>query len=141
MKNWTHQETKPFLTGWRPAEVVKWYDGDTPKIRIDLGFGVDGYRGYVRLVSENALLTKSKKDDIIDTPELRGPERQDGLVARARVVELIPVGSIVRVWSYRGDGKRGKYGRYLVVMLFFHENKWRSIGDVLVAEGLAEDHL
>lgn len=143
MKIWTEEETKPFLTGWRPAEILYWYDADTPKIRIDLGFGVDGYKGYVRLISENALITPDdKSDDIVDAWELRGVERPWGQEAKARVLELIPQYSTVRVWSYKGDGKRGKYGRYLTILLYEKsKDEWISIGDQLIVEGHATDNL
>lgn len=118
-KLWSDAETAPFITGWRPARVVKWYDADTPKLRIDVGYDIDGVRTYVRLLAEGAVLTPDdKSDDVVDAWELRGAERALGQAAKARASELIPVGSAVRVWSFKGSGTKGKYGRWLVVILY-----------------------
>jgi len=57
-KLWTTQETEPFQTAWRKAMVLRVTDGDTIHLRIDLGFDVDGVKAPVRLLSENALLTR-----------------------------------------------------------------------------------
>ena len=141
---WTDAESTPFLTGWRPVEVLWWYDADTSMLRIDVGFGVDGPKGYVRLLTEGAVLTPNDKtDDGVDAWELRGAERTLGLTAKARVEELIPAGSKIRVWSFKGSGDTGKYGRWLCVILFQHdvltdEGEWLSLGDLLMREGHAE---
>ena len=51
------------------AYVRKIYDGDTITVDIDLGFGVVLHNQKVRLVRINA-------------PELRGEQREKGLVSR-----------------------------------------------------------
>lgn len=138
-KLWTDEECRPFETGWRPAEILYWYDADTPMVRIDVGFTINGPTQYVRLLTEGTILTPlDKSDDKVDAWELRRSERPLGLIAKARVQELIPDGSEVRVWSFKGKGKTGKYGRWLVVMLYRVEGGWRSIGDVLLQEGHAD---
>lgn len=138
MKLWTDAETAPFATGWRPAEVVYVYDADTPKLRIDVGFGLDGVKSYVRLLTEGAVLTPGDRtDDNLDAWELRGDERPLGLTAKARVLELLPVGERVRIWSFSGRGDRGKYGRWLAVILYSTAEGWRSLGDTLLEEGHA----
>jgi len=119
MKLWTDEETQPFLTPWRQATVLRWYDADTPTLRIDLGFDIDGIKTPVRLLAEGAVTTPDDKtDDSVDAWEMRGREREQGKLAKARVLELIPVGSTIRIWSKKGRGNKGKYGRWLCVILF-----------------------
>lgn len=141
-KLWTDEECTPFLTGFRPAEILSWYDADTPKVEITLGFGVKtqpGEKGYIRLLAEGAILTpEDRSDDGVDAWEMRGSERELGKAAKARVLELIPVGSQVRLWSFKGSGKTGKYGRWLCVILYQVAEGWRSLAETLLEEGHAE---
>ena len=68
----------------------------------------------------------------IDTPELRGVEREDGLISRDRVRELI---LDKRVFIKTTKDKKGKYGRWLgEVYLSLDES---SINALLISEGLA----
>ena len=72
----------------------------------------------------------------IDTPELRGDaaEKAAGRAARARLAELMPVGSPVLIQST----KAGKYGRYLAdVFVEQSEGVTVHVNGVLVAEGHA----
>ena len=111
------------------ATVMRIYDGDTIYVDIDLGcgqhmLGVDGRGEPLRLFG-------------IDTPEIRGEERAEGLVARDRVVALIPIGTRVVVETFLD--KKGKYGRLLAVVHYEAEpDLWRSLNAQLVTEGLAE---
>ncbi len=77
------------------AKVVRWLDGDTVDVMIDLGFHT-----YKR---ERLRLAR------IDTPEIRGKERPQGLISKAEVEKLCPVDSDIIVQST----KRGKYGRFI----------------------------
>lgn len=143
MKLWTPEETVPFITAWREAEVVKVVDADTLDLSIDLGFEVRIVT-RIRLISEAVITTpQNRLDDGVDAWETRGVERERGLAAKARVLMLCPQGSTVRMFSRRG-GSRGKYGRWLAAILYATRNPktgavdWRSLGDTLVAEGHAE---
>lgn len=100
------------------ANVISVYDGDTVTLDIDLGCWVWKHSEKCRLFG-------------IDTPELRGSERADGLVARDRLRELI-LGKQVIIKTYKD--KEGKYGRLLVKIFLDGQN----INDLLVEEGLAE---
>lgn len=62
-----------FLYRYR-ATLVRVVDGDTVRLRVDLGFNI--------AFEENFRLAD------IDTPEVRGPEREDGLKAKAFVEEF-----------------------------------------------------
>ena len=79
------------------------YDGDTVRVDIDLGFGIWFRNQALRLIG-------------IDTPELRGSEREAGLVARnfmraslRAARELI----VETTLDKKGKDKKGKYGRWL----------------------------
>ena len=58
------------------AIVTKVYDGDTITVDIDLGLGVWLKKQTIRLYG-------------INTPELRGDEREEGLESRAELIELL----------------------------------------------------
>lgn len=105
------------------AKVVGIYDGDSVTLDIDLGFKSWLKKQKVRLYG-------------IDTPEIRGEERLDGLVSRARLRELIE-GREVIITSYKD--KTGKYGRWLAtIFLDCGNDNWCNINQLLVDEGLAE---
>lgn len=106
------------------AIVVDAYDADTMRADIDLGFGVWLKNQSIRWLG-------------IDAWEVRGEEREDGLVARDRVRELILDKEVI-LKTYKDD--KGKYGRWLAevytgstVML-----EWgNSINQKLINEGHA----
>lgn len=80
------------------ARIVSIYDGDTLRADVDLGFGVWQAKQKFRLYG-------------INTPEVRGPERADGIRVRDYLRQMIPDGSEVHIRSIRDT--TGKYGRYL----------------------------
>ncbi len=80
------------------ATVVKVYDGDTCTVVIDLGFKLT-YKTSVRL-------------RWLDAPEVRGEEREKGLIVRDWLRDLLPIGTKVVIESE----KLGKYGRPIVVL-------------------------
>ena len=79
--------------------ILKWIDGDTCDVAMDLGFDCWLHRQRIRL-------------DGVDTPESRTrdlEEKKYGLQAKAFVQSFAPVGSEVTLRTT----KKGKYGRYL----------------------------
>lgn len=88
-------EVKEHAALCKPSWV---YDGDTIRCDIYLGYGVTLRSQKIRLLG-------------IDTPELRGDERERGLEVRdflrARLSEVDGYCVI------RGSGDKGKYGRWL----------------------------
>lgn len=108
---------------WYKARVVSVYDADTIRINIDLGLGItnngDNGKGVsVRLYGINA-------------PEVRGDEREQGIIARDRLRDLILDKEVI-IQTIKD--KTGKYGRYLVMvytMEFINVNEW------LIEENLA----
>ena len=104
------------------AFVTGVYDGDSITVDIDLGFNNWMKNQKVRLYG-------------INTPELRGEERQDGLIARDRLRELILDKEII-IKSYKD--KAGKYGRWLATVFHKQDGSFEDINMLLLAEGLAE---
>lgn len=148
---WTDEQTAPFATAWRKATVLKVVDGDTLDLAIDLGFEVQIVT-RIRLMAEGDLPTGGKPASV-DAWETRGAERELGLKAKTRVLELLTcgtgidpkllassaIGRTVRIYSAKA-GSRGKYGRWLAVILYGDTaGVWRSLGDTLLAEGHADD--
>lgn len=101
----------------RNCLVISVYDGDTFTGTIDLGFNINLIGQKIRLAA-------------IDTPELRGGEREAGLIARDFLRSIILDKQIV----LKSLGK-GKYGRW--IGLIWHENI--CINKLLVDEGYAID--
>ena len=77
------------------ATVSRIVDGDTIYVDVELGFFL---RQHMKLRLAG-----------IDTPEIRGAEREAGLQAKVFVERAIPVGSRVVIKT----SKLGKYGRYI----------------------------
>lgn len=102
------------------AVVTKVYDGDTITVDIELGFGVFLHKQTLRLA-------------YIDTPEVRGEEKPEGLIARDRVRELV-MGKEIIIKTYKDS--KGKYGRWIAEI--FYDNKIISLNEQLINEGLAE---
>ena len=101
------------------SRVVGVADGDTAFIEID------GRRETVRLVG-------------IDAPESVGPYRESGCLgaeATARLRELLPFGSQVRVATDPAQDPRDRFDRLLGYV--FREGEETSVNERMVAEGMA----
>ena len=100
------------------ATVTSVYDGDTITVSIDCGFGIVLKDQKIRLLGINA-------------PEVRGEQRESGLVTRDRLREKID-GKQVLLKTKKD--KKGKYGRWLGTIWLGDEdvNQW------LLTEGLAK---
>lgn len=83
-----------------PATVTSVYDGDTVRVTIDVGFHYNRVDTPIRLWG-------------IDTPELRGGERPDGIKVRDWVSEQV-LGKKVVLESI--EDNLGKYGRVLGII-------------------------
>jgi len=104
------------------AKIISVYDGDTCRADIDLGLGLWMHNEKLRLLR-------------IDTPELRGEDREAGLVARDFLRELV-LDKEVFIQTKRD--RRGKYGRYLAELwLETDPDAWVNINDRLVESGHA----
>lgn len=92
------------------ALVTEVYDGDTLTADIELGFYVDKRKQKLRLRG-------------IDTPELRGEEREQGLIVRDIVRSMI-LNKEVIIETYKDE--TGKYGRLLATVYIngLNLNQW-----------------
>ena len=99
------------------AVVVGVYDGDSITVDIDLGMGI-WFRGQkIRLA-------------YINTPEVRGNEREEGLKSRDWLRNKI-LGEEIIIKTIKD--KKGKYGRWIGEIWFNEEN----INELLVENGMA----
>jgi micrococcal nuclease len=99
------------------ATVTKVYDGDTITVDVDLGFGIVLKKQKIRLLG-------------INTPEVRGPERADGILSRNALRQRILDQQVIIRTS---KDKKGKYGRWLGEVYVEDEN----INQWLITEGYA----
>ena len=104
------------------AVVTSVYDGDTITVDVDLGFGIWRHGERIRLGR-------------INTPEVRGAERPQGLISRDRLRQRIDGREVILETS---KDKKGKYGRYLGEIWALTDAGYININDWLVDEGLAE---
>ena len=100
------------------AKVIDVYDGDTITVVVDLGFHTN-VKLKIRLHG-------------INTPELKGESRAEGLKARDRVIGLI-LGKDIILKTHKD--KQEKYGRWLGEIFLPEQDK--SINTLLVEENLA----
>lgn len=92
------------------AKIIDVYDGDTVTAMVDLGF-LHFQEMKLRLYG-------------INTPELRGPEREQGIIVRDILREMV-LDKEVTIRSYKD--KQGKYGRYLANIILedgLEVNQW-----------------
>ena len=104
--------------------LVKYvYDGDTITVDIDLGLHAWVHDEKIRLAR-------------INTPELKGNERELGLNSRDYLRGLIDAKEI---YLQTIKDEKGKYGRYIAeVWLEQASNEWININDLLVQQGYAQ---
>ncbi len=104
------------------AKVVYIYDGDTITVDIDLGLKVFVHGEKIRL-------------NRIDTPELRGDERPEGLEARDYLRSIL---MNKEIFIETIKDRKGKYGRYLgEIYLPDERGKLINVNDLLVEKGYA----
>lgn len=109
------------------AVVVSVYDGDTITVDVDCGFGVWLKKQKIRLAG-------------INTPEVRGDERDEGLEARDALRAMLPGGRGIVISTSKD--KRGKYGRWIAEVYYptysGDEPLWINANEMLVMRGLAK---
>lgn len=102
-----------------PVHVTDCYDGDTCTVTVNLGMGVFLHEQKIRLYG-------------INTPELRGEEREEGLKVRDWLRERVVGKDIIMVTP---EDKKGKYGRWLGT---FYANGV-NVNEELVIMGMAKE--
>ena len=109
------------------AHVTKVYDGDTITVDLDLGLGMWRHGQSIRLWK-------------VDTPELRGVEREEGLRVRDFVSDLLLGKDILvrTILNKRGQDRTGKYGRLLGEILIEDESgEIINVNELLIEQGMA----
>ena len=104
---------------YRVVKVVKVVDGDTCDVLLDVGF--------------HTYLQKRLRFLKIDTWEVRGSEREQGLLAKARLQELLDESDKVYVQTEMDS--EGKYGRVLAWLWVEKEATITNVNDQLLIEG------
>ena len=105
------------------AVVRSVYDGDTMRVDVDLGFKVWMNNISLRLLG-------------INTPEVRGPEREEGLKARSFVLDRVNEGTPVIIVTEKD--KTGKYGRWLATV--YYHNGEKNLNEELLQNGHAKEY-
>lgn len=106
------------------AKVLKIIDGDTIHAEIDMG--MDLYQNKVlRLYG-------------INTPEIQGAERENGLASKAYVEMALPIGKTVIIRTFKD--KTEKYGRYLVNIYNDPKSIYLTLNEELVKMGFATEY-
>jgi len=104
------------------AMVTSVYDGDTVTMAIDLGMYTWLHDQKIRLEG-------------INTPEIRGAEREAGLKSRDFLRGLI-LNKEVIVETVKD--KKGKYGRWIGKVWIVIDKDWVCVNDLLVRKRLAK---
>jgi micrococcal nuclease len=115
-------EVPPPELYWYRAKCVNVVDGDTMDLVFDLGFRVSAHH-RVRLLG-------------VDTPEMRGPERERGLAVKYWVIDWMDYQHSLSEWPLlvRSE-KSDSFGRYLAEI--FPRFEGASLSDQLLEGGLA----
>lgn len=104
------------------AIVTGVYDGDSITVDIDLGLGV-WFRGQKIRLSD------------INSPEVRGDEREAGLISRdwlrAKILNKEVIIETIK-------DKKGKYGRWLGEIWINEGTEYLNVNMLLVTNGMAE---
>jgi endonuclease YncB( thermonuclease family) len=108
------------------AKVDRVVDGDTLVLSFYLGLGIWLNEQKVRLVGINA-------------PEVTGVEKEQGLKVTAYLKSLLDKSDDIIVRT--DEKKKGKYGRFLVVVFGKMGGKWINFNERLVQAGAAREYM
>lgn len=117
------------------AKVLRIVDGDTFDLDVDLGMKIHRHE-RVRLATVDVFETWGVSRD--------SEEYKQGKAAVALVESLMPVGSNVKIKTYKmksGDERKGARGRYLADVFFQQEGmegSWINISSVLKTNGFVK---
>lgn len=103
------------------ANVSKVVDGDTVYCDVDLGFNFGSKSMDFRFAG-------------INCPEIKGPDRENGLKAKKFVEDRILNKQVIIVTS---KDRKEKYGRYLAKVYYYDMGQWINLNDLLIHQGLA----
>lgn len=118
------------------ATVVRWIDGDTVDMDVDLGFGVTIRQRFRLHGVDTPELHPRRKDFEVDgqvDEAARAEESRRGREALAFVERSAPAGEVLDIRTIKD--RKGKYGRYLVEIVGVDGE---DVGIALYEAGLAE---
>ena len=110
---------EPPVYTYKVNEVIKIVDADTIDVSLDVGFESYVYK-RLRFLG-------------IDTYEIRGDEREQGLIAKARLTEIIE--SADRLYAQTIMDGEGKYGRVLAWLWIKKGDELTNVNIQLLEEG------
>ena len=108
-----------------PFTLTRVIDGDTVVGDIDLGFNIKLTNQRIRLIG-------------INTPEIKGAERPDGLISK-KFVEDTVMGKKLRFSSE--EAGRDNFGRLLGTVWYMDETRWVNLNGMIVTLGYGENYL
>lgn len=108
------------------AEVIRWLDGDTVELRVDLGQRVQ--------VQDRYRLARLDAPEVKKYQGVTEEEKQAGLDLKDRLIAMFPPGTSFTI----STAKSGKYGRWLIEITCFIDSEVRNLNDWLLEQGLAE---
>lgn len=102
-------------------ESFRVVDGDTIESTLEIGFG-SSYKDKFRLLG-------------INTPEIKGISKKEGYKSKKRLEYLMNKANLLEILTFKNIGTKGKgkYGRYLIILLCDGVN----INNKLLKEGYA----
>ena len=104
--------------------------------RVDYIFDGDTFAAYVNLEDGIEISVRVRLINV-DTPEIHGRceyETERALMAKARLEELIPVGSVVELVNIKDDKYLGRIDAYVKTV------DGRDVGDILISENLGRPY-
>lgn len=113
------QVFEPPVHTYRVKKVVKVIDGDTIDVQLDVGFA-----SYLR---------KRLRFLGVDTYEVRGAEKEKGLLAKARLIEMLDAADQIYVQTVMDS--QGKYGRLLAWVWVENDGELTLVNTQLIEEG------
>ena len=109
------------------AQVVRWVDGDTVVLSVDLGFSIT--------VTEKFRLARIDAPEVKKYSHVTQEEKERGIELKQMLEEKLPSGKDVIV----SISKRGKYSRYIAEIWYVENDGERhNLNDWLLNNGLVE---
>ena len=102
------------------AQVVRWLDGDTVELVVDLGQNVLT-KGHYRLARIDAPETIRRRG-------VSAAEKEAGIALKQRLTAIYPPGTAFDI----STAKAGKYGRYIVEIYLDNGD---TLSDILLRDG------
>ena len=109
------------------CKILRVVDGDTVDVDIDLGFGMWMHKERVRMMG-------------IDTPESRTRDKVEkafGLASKAKLKDLLPIGSIQILKTEIDRSGEDKKGKFVRILGDFITKDDKRCTDILIEEGYA----